>query len=278
MENKINWFPGHMAKALKEINERKNLIDCFIIVIDSRVPLSSYNEEFDKIAPNKTRLFVFSKFDLSNQSRVREISKKFNNAHDYKTFVNLKSKKDVFKITKELNKILKTKQEKDKKRGLLNSKLKCFVVGMPNVGKSTLINLVSKNNKVKVANFPGTTKTLQWITNGNILLLDSPGIMMPKIENNKQGIKLLASNLIKKEILSDYLFVINAFDILKEINSSFFEKNEIEYFVEEEEKYSSIIKYGIKNKIVQKKGLIDEKRVFQILRKKIENLNNICWD
>ncbi|MGL4343214.1 MAG: ribosome biogenesis GTPase YlqF [Metamycoplasmataceae bacterium] len=274
----INWFPGHMAKALREIKEKKDLIDCFIVVLDSRAPFSSYNEEFDKIAPNKSRLFVLSKKELSDINRINSISNRFNNENDHVIAVNLKDVKSRQQILNKLKIIHQKKREKDKKRGLISSNLKCFVIGMPNVGKSTLINLLVKNKKLKVANMPGTTKKLQWIQVDNIYLMDSPGIMIPKIDSDDKALKLVATNLIKKEVISDYDFVIKIQDILIKKNEESFDKIGIEYFENENDKYSEIINYGRKNNILQKGNIVDEKKVFQIIRDKIINLKNIFWD
>ena len=150
-----------MAKALREIKEKQNIVDCFIVLIDARVPLSSYNEELDIICPNKQRLFVFSKSDYANLTRLNQIIGKFNNPQDKKVIVNLKKNSSRSKIMKALNQILTAKREKDKNKGLLKPRLRCFVIGVPNVGKSTLINLLSNSKKTKVANFAGTTRSLQ---------------------------------------------------------------------------------------------------------------------
>ncbi|MGL5519862.1 MAG: ribosome biogenesis GTPase YlqF, partial [Metamycoplasmataceae bacterium] len=237
----INWYPGHMAKAIKDIKEKKDLIDCFIIVLDARVPLSTYNEEFDKIAPNKPRLFVLSKKELSVDKEIENVKQKFNDEKDDFIALNLKDSKSKKDVIHKLKKILKKKIERDKRRGLLSSNLKCFVVGLPNVGKSTLINLVASNNsKVKVENHPGTTKALKWIQIENIFLLDSPGIMMPKIKSDEQALKLVACNLIRKEVISDYEFITMIQDILIEKKESFFSENDLEYFSNENDKYSEL--------------------------------------
>ncbi|MGL5438381.1 MAG: ribosome biogenesis GTPase YlqF [Metamycoplasmataceae bacterium] len=275
----INWYPGHMAKAIKDIKEKKDLIDCFIIVLDARVPLSTYNEEFDKIAPNKPRLFVLSKKELSVDKEIENVKQKFDDEKDDFIALNLKDSKSKKDIIQKLKKILKKKIERDKRRGLLSSNLKCFVVGLPNVGKSTLINLVASNNsKVKVENHPGTTKALKWIQIENIFLLDSPGIMMPKIKSDEQALKLVACNLIRKEVISDYEFITKIQDILIEKKESFFSENDLEYFSKENDKYSELIRYGKNKNILKKNGEVDKEKVYSLIRKKIIDIKKIYWD
>lgn len=276
--NYINWFPGHMAKALKEIKEKQSLVDCFIVLIDSRVPLSSYNEDLDLIAPNKPRLFVFSKSDYANLSRVNHIIKKFNNENDRCVVVNLKKNSSREKILKNLNLILESKRQKDKAKGLLKPRLRCFVIGMPNVGKSTLINLLANSKKVKVANFAGTTRSLQWIAAKDIQLLDTPGILMPKLNNQSSAIKLIACGLIKKEVISDKEFYFSIVDVLKEVDINKFRDLNIEYHEDEIGKYGELVKYARKNNWLLKNKEPNIDKVLSTIRNKILDFKNITWD
>lgn len=277
--NLINWFPGHMAKALKNIKELKLIIDCFIVMLDARVPLSSYNDEFDKIVPNKPRVFIFSKSDYTNIDKLNKILPKFNNKNDKFVVVNLKQNSSKQKILKILNKILSVKKEKDLKKGLVKSRLRCFVVGMPNVGKSTLINLLSGYKKVKVANFAGTTKNLQWIsTNKSIQLLDTPGILMSKLINQKDALKLVACNLIKQEVISDNDFYINILDYIQMFCPEKFKELDIEYHEDENKKYDQLLIYSQKYKIIKKNNQPDINKTLLIIRKKVLNFKNVIWD
>ena len=251
-----------MAKALREIKEKQSIVDCFIVLIDARVPLSSYNEDFDLIAPNKPRLFVFSKSDYANINKLNPILKKFNNENDRCIVVNLKKNNSRIKIISTLNKILESKRKKDKEKGLLKPRLKCFVIGMPNVGKSTLINLLSNSSKTKTANFAGTTKSLQWVSTNEIQLLDTPGILMPKLLDQDSALKLVACGLIKKDVISDKEF--------KEL--------EIKYHMDENGKYSELVKYARKHGFLLKNKEPNIDKVLLILRNKILNFKNIIWD
>lgn len=274
----INWFPGHMAKALREIKEKQNIVDCFIVLIDSRVPLSSYNEDFDLISPNKPRLFVFSKSDYTNKSKLKNILPKFNNKNDRCVVVNLKKESSKQKIIKNLNLILNNKKKKDKEKGLLKPRLRCFVIGMPNVGKSTLINLLSSAKKTKVANFAGTTKSLQWVNAGEIQLLDTPGILMPKINEQEVALKLIANGLIKQEIINDKDFYYNVMDLINNYIPEKIHELGIEYKDNEIGKYNELVIYARKHNILEKNNQPNIDKVLKIIRNKILNFTNVIWD
>lgn len=267
-----------MAKALREIKEKQSIIDCFIVLIDSRVPLSSYNEDFDSIAPNKPRLFIFSKSDYSNLEKVNKIIPKFNNENDKCVIANLKKTNSKQKILKTLNQILEKKRQKDKQKGLLKPRLRCFVIGMPNVGKSTLINLLASSKKTKVANFAGTTRSLQWVSAGDIQLLDTPGILMPKLVDQESAIKLVACGLVKQEVISDKEFYYNIMDILFKTNPDKINELGIEYYEDEIGKYGELVKYARKHNFLAKNKEPNVDKVLSILRKKILDFTNITWD
>lgn len=267
-----------MTKALREIKEKQSIVDCFIVLIDSRVPLSSYNEDFDLIAPNKPRLFIFSKSDYSNINRLNQLVKKFNNENDKCVIVNLKKTSSKQKILKSLNLILESKRQKDQKKGLLKPRLRCFVIGMPNVGKSTLINLLSNSKKTKVANFAGTTRAIQWISAGDIQLLDTPGILMPKLINQEAALKLLACSLIKQDLITDKEFYNQISDILYQVDPSKFDEIGFTYYDNEIEKYNELVKYARKNNFLSKNKEPNIDKALSIFKNKVLNLKNITWD
>ena len=277
MDN-FNWYPGHMAKAMREIKEKQSIVDCFIVLLDARVPLSSYNEDFDKIAPNKPRLFVFSKADYTNHNQLDKIIKKFNNEIDKTVVVNLKNQSSKKKILQALNSVLESKRKQDLAKGLLKPRLRCFVIGMPNVGKSTLINLLAGSKKTKVANFAGTTRSLQWVSTGDIQLLDTPGILMPKLDDKKATIKLLACGLIKQEIIDNYNFYLKVSDVLNEVDPSKFEELKINYQDNETQKYNELVLYARKYLIFKQNNQPDIDRALIQIRNKILDFKNIMWD
>nr|WP_318026929.1 ribosome biogenesis GTPase YlqF [Mycoplasmopsis bovis] len=175
----INWYPGHMAKGMREIKENASLADVFIIVLDARCPISSYNEDFDSISPSKPRLFIITKSDLMDVSKKATIEKRFGSS--MLLWLDLRNPKSKNIIINKLKKITESKVAKDKQKGLINSRIKAFVMGIPNAGKSTLINLVSNKKSLQVANYPGVTRAKKWVTVDNFFFMDTPGILLPKL-------------------------------------------------------------------------------------------------
>lgn len=203
----IHWFPGHMVKALKEIYEKQKMVDMIIEIVDSRAPLSSRNPELVNI--NKPRLIIMSKKDYADNRIIKEWIEHFTDidvkvvAQDLINGFNLKE------IINACNELMKTKFERDAKRGIRNRTVRAMVVGIPNVGKSTFINKLAKRKAAKAGNQPGLTKAQQWVKTENIELLDTPGVLWPKFESKDIGVKLALIGTIKEEILNlDELAVI----------------------------------------------------------------------
>lgn len=196
----VQWFPGHMVKALKEIYEKQKMVDMIIEIVDSRAPLSSRNPELVNI--QKPRLIIMSKKDYADPNIVKEWINHFTNnevkvvAQDLMNGFNLKE------IVNACNELMKPKFERDAKRGIKNRTVRAMVVGIPNVGKSTFINKLAKRKAAKAGNQPGVTKSQQWVKTENIELLDTPGVLWPKFESKDIGIKLALVGTIKEEILN----------------------------------------------------------------------------
>lgn len=201
MAKDIQWFPGHMAKALREINERIKLVDIVIEICDARAPHSSINPELYNIIKNKPRIMLLSKKDLADEKITLNWLNYFESKGYIAKAMNLN--KDNLDIIFSLSKTcLKEKIEKDKKRGLKPQPIRALVVGIPNVGKSTFINKMSKRKAANVGNMPGVTKAQQWIKIKNDFeLLDTPGVLWPKFENQDIGTKLALIGTIKSDIL-----------------------------------------------------------------------------
>ncbi|AJC49664.1 ribosome biogenesis GTPase YlqF [Mycoplasma flocculare] len=212
---KINWFPGHMAKSLNNLSKKARIIDIFIIVVDARAPISSINDEFLKFISNKFLLVVVTKIDLGDSEKFLEIKNFFEQKNFFVLFLNLKNNTSKNIIISQLNYIFKLKQKKQKAKFETPS-LKIFVLGMPNTGKSTLINLVT-NSRLKVGNQPGITRNNQWISSGKFLFLDTPGILPPKIENQKIALKLALIGLIKQEIIDLNFLFFEAYKLISEL-------------------------------------------------------------
>lgn len=201
MSKQIQWYPGHMFKAKKEIIANLKTIDLVVEIIDSRVPLASHNEMLDDITKYKPKLLVFSKADLVNSQELREYRKMYEK-HGYDTIeANLKNTQGNTKVKKKIQEVSAHITEKYEKKGI-NKVIRVLVMGMPNVGKSTFINFMLNSKKTKIGNRPGVTKQQQWVRlDKNIELLDTPGILVPKIDDVKSGYNLVLCSLIKDEVV-----------------------------------------------------------------------------
>ena len=206
MDNKtnINWYPGHMAKAKRLISENLKLIDIVYEIIDARIPLSSKIIDIDEIIKNKPRILIMNKSDLCDLNETNKWVEYYKNK-GYKVLITSLEKNSNLKPLIEMtNEILKPFNESRKEKGLLKRKNRALVIGIPNVGKSTLINKLTGKKKVDTGNKPGVTKGLNWIrVNEEIELLDTPGILWPKLEE-KNSYNLAAFTAIKEEIIPKF--------------------------------------------------------------------------
>lgn len=205
MENKINinWYPGHMTKAIRQMQEDIKLVDLVIELLDARLPLSSRNPEIDKLAANKSRLILLNKADLADEKYNKSWSDYFKDKGLYVIEINSKKGTGVKSINGIIAEACREKLERDRKRGILNRPIRAMVVGIPNVGKSTFINSYAGKACAKTGNKPGVTKGKQWIKlNKNLDLLDTPGILWPKFEDEQVGINLAIAGSINDNILN----------------------------------------------------------------------------
>ena len=200
-ENKanINWFPGHMAKSLREIEASLKVVDIIIEILDARAPISSRNPQITKY--NKPRLLILSKKDLASENSVKEWINYFKSDNCNVIAMDLNKGFNEKAVINAINTLMKDRIEKDLKRGIRNRSIRALVVGIPNVGKSTFINKMAHKKSAGVGNKPGFTRSLQWVNTGNIELLDTPGVLWPKFEDKSIGIKLALIGTIKEDIL-----------------------------------------------------------------------------
>ena len=218
MTMNINWFPGHMKKTKEIIINNLKLVDVVLEIIDSRIPISSRNPMVDEIVADKPRMIIMNKSDLSDPEENKKWVKKFREEGIPALLMNSKENVPVDKIYKEARTLLKDKFEKNEKKNIDNPMIRMMIVGVPNSGKSTFINKVSKKKGAKVGNRPGITQTKQWIKTGsNIQLLDTPGILWPKFEE-KIGLHLSFTNAIKDEVLNIEDLTLKFLEEMKENN------------------------------------------------------------
>lgn len=198
----VQWYPGHMAKAKKMMQENIKLIDVVIELVDARVPLSSKNPDIDNLANNKSRVILLNKYDMADPTYNDMWKVHFEEKGYHTALVNSKSGKGVNQIKDIIYKACEAKIERDRRRGIINRPVRAMVVGIPNVGKSTFINSFVGKASTKTGNKPGVTKGKQWIRlSSKIELLDTPGILWPKFEDSSAGMRLALIGSINDNII-----------------------------------------------------------------------------
>lgn len=199
----INWYPGHMAKTKREINEKLNLIDIVFEVIDARIPMTSKNKEIETMTKNKPRLLIMTKADLCDEKITMKWKKHYEELGYQVVMVDLLHDKNLKNILEPTQELAKQLNQKRKEKGLKPRKIRILILGIPNVGKSTLINRLVGKKATNVGNKPGVTKNLEWIRiNQELELLDTPGILWPKLEGENIALNLASMTAIKEEILN----------------------------------------------------------------------------
>nr|WP_294493514.1 ribosome biogenesis GTPase YlqF [uncultured Mediterraneibacter sp.] len=198
----FQWYPGHMTKARRMMQENIKLIDLIIELVDARIPLSSRNPDIDDLGRGKARLILLNKADLAEERLNDAWAEYFKSKGYLAVKVNSKKGGGIKSIQSVIQEACREKTERDRRRGILNRPVRAMVVGIPNVGKSTFINALAGKACAKTGNKPGVTKGKQWIRlNKNVELLDTPGILWPKFEDQEVGLKLAFIGSIKDEIL-----------------------------------------------------------------------------
>ena len=213
----FQWYPGHMTKARRMMQENIKLIDLIIELVDARVPLSSRNPDIDELGKGKARLILLNKADLAEDRLNDEWVAYFKEKGYSAVKVNSRKGGGIKSIQSVIQEACREKTERDRKRGILNRPVRAMVVGIPNVGKSTFINALAGKACAKTGNKPGVTKGKQWIRlNKSVELLDTPGILWPKFEDQEVGLKLAFIGSIKDEILQTEELAAELVKFLKE--------------------------------------------------------------
>ncbi|MCI9429822.1 MAG: ribosome biogenesis GTPase YlqF [Lachnospiraceae bacterium] len=212
------WYPGHMTKAKRMMQENSKLIDLMIELVDARIPTSSRNPDIDEIGKNKSRLIILNKSDLADETANKIWMEYFQKKGFYAVEVNSRSGAGVRSIQSVVREACREKIERDRKRGILNRPVRAMVVGIPNVGKSTFINAFAGKACTKTGNKPGVTKGKQWIRLGKgVEMLDTPGILWPKFEDQQVGLLLALIGSIKDEILLTEELAVELIGLLRQL-------------------------------------------------------------
>ena len=248
----VQWYPGHMTKAKRQMQEDIKLIDLIIELVDARVPLSSRNPDIDELGKNKARLILLNKADLADE-RQNEAWKNFFQAKGFFVVkVDSRSGAGMKAIQAAISEACKEKTERDRKRGIKNRPIRALVVGIPNVGKSTFINTFAGKACAKTGNRPGVTKGKQWIKlNKSVELLDTPGILWPKFEDQEVGMRLAYVGSIKDDILNMEELSLNLIDFLRQYYPGVLERR---YQISEEGKPVEVLEAIARARGCLKKG------------------------
>lgn len=213
----VQWYPGHMTKAKRQMQEDIKLIDLIIELVDARVPLSSRNPDIDELGKNKARLILLNKADLADERQNEAWKTFFQEKGFFVVKVDSRSGAGMKAIQNAISEACKEKTERDRKRGIKNRPIRAMVVGIPNVGKSTFINTFAGKACAKTGNRPGVTKGKQWIKlNKSVELLDTPGILWPKFEDQEVGMRLAYVGSIKDDVLNMEELSLNLIDFLRQ--------------------------------------------------------------
>ena len=249
------WYPGHMTKAKRMMQENIKLIDLVIELVDARIPLSSRNPDIDELGKGKARLILLNKADLADQKQNKAWMKYFEEKGFYVLAINARTKDGMKAIQNVVTLACKEKIERDRKRGIINRPVRAMVVGIPNVGKSTFINSYAGKACAKTGNKPGVTKGKQWIKlNKSLELLDTPGILWPKFEDQEVGQKLAMIGSMNDEILNIEELAILLIDFLMKKYAGLLENR---YQVEETESLKVLEQIAEKRKCFLKGEELD---------------------
>lgn len=280
--NQIQWFPGHMAKARREISEKMKVIDIVIELVDARAPQASKNPIFNEIIKNKPRLIVMTKKDLADEKITNQWLQYYQKQGYSAICVNLKNFNEYQKIISLCKEILKEKMEKEAKKGLLPRAMRAIVLGIPNVGKSTFINRLAKRKAAMTGNRPGVTKAQQIIrVDKDFELFDTPGVLWPKFESIEIARNIALIGSIKQNILPlDELFLYAAEYLLKEYPGKMESRYQITVDLEQdwiELLYADIAKT---RKIKPVRGYVDYDRVMELFFSELYDgsLGKITWE
>ena len=198
------WYPGHMTKARRMMQENIGLVDLVIELADARIPMSSRNPDIDTLCGSKARILLLTKADMADPAKTAAFQKYFEDKGFMVVAMDARTRKANDKIRNYVEKACAAKRERDKRRGIIGRPLRAMVVGIPNVGKSTFINSFAGKASAKTGNKPGVTRGKQWIRlNKNLELLDTPGILWPRFEDRQVGVNLALTGAIRQELLEE---------------------------------------------------------------------------
>ena len=252
MQN-IQWFPGHMTKTKRQIEKNLKLVDAVAEIIDARIPISSRNPDIAQLTTSKPRIVLMNKCDMADEKATKQWIEHFKKQGITAIAIDCKSNKGINAFVPALKTALQNKIDAYKRKGMQNPSMRVMIVGIPNVGKSTFINRIFKGNKAKTADKPGVTRGNQWFTiSKGFEMLDTPGVLWPKFDDQLTGERLAFTGAIKDQIIDVELLAVRLLDLLKDIKTPAF----IERFKLDVETISDIDSYELLQIIGKKRGML----------------------
>ena len=252
MQN-IQWFPGHMTKTKRQIQASLKLVDAVAEIIDARIPISSRNPDLAKLIQNKPRIILLNKCDMANLTATKMWIDHFEKQGITAIAVDCKSGRGLNKFAPAVNKVMSERINRLKAKGMVNPMMRIMIVGIPNVGKSSFINKIAKQNRAKVEDRPGVTRGNQWFTIAkNLEMLDTPGVLWPKFNDKIVGEHLAFTGAVKDQILDIELLAVRLLDFLKELKPADF----ISRFKLEDTELDNIDSYELLKIIAKKRGML----------------------
>lgn len=252
MQN-IQWFPGHMTKTKRQIQANLKLVDAVAEIIDARIPVSSRNPDLNGIIQSKPRVILLNKCDMANQTATKMWIDYFAKQNITAIAVDCKSGRGLNKFPQAVNKVLAEKINRLKSKGMKNPMMRIMIVGIPNVGKSSFINRISRQNRAKVEDRPGVTRGNQWFTiSNNLEMLDTPGVLWPKFDDKIVGEHLAFTGAVKDQVIDTELLAVRLLDFLKRLRPAEF----IERFKLEDMDFENTDSYELLQYIGKKRGML----------------------
>ncbi len=252
MQN-IQWFPGHMTKTKRQIQASLKLVDAVAEIIDARIPVSSRNPDINKIIQNKPRVILLNKCDMANQTATKMWIDFYKKQGITAIAVDCKSGRGLNRFPQAVNEVMSEKINRLKAKGMKNPTIRIMIVGIPNVGKSSFINRISKQTRAKVEDRPGVTRGNQWFTiSKNLEMLDTPGVLWPKFDDKIVGEHLAFTGAVKDQVIDIELLAVRLLDFLKQLKPAEF----IARFKLEDEAWDTMDSYDLLHLIGKKRGML----------------------
>ncbi len=271
-ELNIQWYPGHMTKTRRQMEQDLKLVDAVCEILDARIPISSRNPDIASICGNKPRMVILNRMDMADPNAVKVWREHFKKAGLAVVAMDCKSRKGINQFVPALRELLREKIERYAAKGQ-NRPLKIMVVGIPNVGKSTFINQISGRKGAKAENRPGVTRGKQWVTvNDSLLLLDTPGILWPKFEDKEVGMRLAYTGAVKDDILDVETLAMHLMEMLwSRYPEAIQERYKIGDLPAETPGYELLEAAGRKRGFLLSRGEIDTERMARVLLEEYRN-------